>query len=647
MGRPSLKQRLTWKSLPLKSLPWKRLPWTSLPIKQWKPLLQTLAPYAGAGLLAGGLQFSTIGTGLDLLFYDTLTTHQSRANKGDPKVAILGISESDIQRFGYPIDDQLLTKGIQSLTQSGAAAIGIDFYRDKGIGPAPETLLKEIKTNPRLVMIFNAGEQIEAPPGTPVRQQAYNDLVVDDDGVIRRDLVNVTGQDEAFVALPMRLLETAGQDHGLRQKLSSPTFQGHWLEANSGGYRNLDSSGQQLLLRYRTPGSLAQWTLADVLDGRIKPQAIQGKIVLVGVTAPSIKDSFQTPFTRFATGQNLAVMPGVEIHAQRVAAQGAMANGEMPLRAAPGWVALAIFWFSLAAGITIGEKPKSLQQSVLILFLSEAGVFAVCSASLLLAGLWIGVVTPVTNLGLLAIGGWLRRGAKSQQHRRQIERLLGQATSPAVAASLWEQRDSLLVEGGFKGQLLPVTCLFADTVGFTSVSEKMKPDELLAWINRGMAICVPAITRRGGMVNKFTGDGFLAVFGVPTKSDPAESAKACVATALELQDELVKLNQQLDSEGLPPIRMRMGIHSDTVLAGSMGSTERLEYAVIGDGVNCASRLESVDKDRHTNHCRVLLSSTTRVLLEDTDLASLEPWGDIQVKGRQVPLEVYELTYPRG
>ena len=229
--------------------------------------------------------------------------------------------------------------------------------------------------------------------------------------------------------------------------------------------------------------------------------------------------------------------------------------------------------------------------------------------------------------------------------------LLGQTTSPAVAQELWSQRDTLLSNGQFEGKVLPVTVVFSDTASFTSVSERLAPAALLAWLNRGMACCVPAITRRGGMVNKFTGDGFLGVFGAPISPGTGADARAALRAALAIQEGIAALNQQLEREGAPAMRMRIGIHSGPVLAGSMGSSERLEYAIIGDTVNCASRLESLDKAHHEGVVRVLVSSSTRDLLTQGASAaellwceqlSWKAWGTLPVKGRQQPLEIWEL-----
>ena len=146
------------------------------------------------------------------------------------------------------------------------------------------------------------------------------------------------------------------------------------------------------------------------------------------------------------------------------------------------------------------------------------------------------------------------------------------------------------------------------------------------------------------MVNKFTGDGMLAVFGVPLEQDSKAEAQAAIEAAMEIKAGLEQLNKDLLQDQEPAMRIRMGIHSGEALVGSMGSAERIEYAVIGDSVNCASRLESLDKQRHEGVLRVLLSSTTLDLLDPTfkNRLNLEYWGPVQVKGREEPLEVSEL-----
>ena len=136
------------------------------------------------------------------------------------------------------------------------------------------------------------------------------------------------------------------------------------------------------------------------------------------------------------------------------------------------------------------------------------------------------------TLGFITTAGWLRRGAIGQLQRRQMERLLGQATSPAIAQELWLQRDLLLEKGSFPGRTLQVTVLFADVMGFSTAAEQSTAAETLHWLNQGMQRFVTEVIDSGGMVNKFTGDGFLAVFGVPVPRLPVRAlAKPCIAPA--------------------------------------------------------------------------------------------------------------------
>ena len=135
----------------------------------------------------------------------------------------------------------------------------------------------------------------------------------------------------------------------------------------------------------------------------------------------------------------------------------------------------------------------------------------------------------------------------------------------------------------------------------------------------------------------------LAVFGAPVSKTPAVDACQAVAAALTIQNKISTLNEALAREGQPPLRMRIGIHSGPVLTGSLGSSKRLEYAVIGDTVNCASRLEGLKKDRHEGMVRILMSGETQCLLDKVPhYVTSESWGTIHIKGRLEPLEVIEI-----
>lgn len=592
------------------------------------------------------VQSSGLAQTLDLLLYDLITTLRPKPSAQHLPITLIGIDESDIQRLGWPIDDSLFCRGLDLLLQDGALAVGFNIYRDQGVGAAQACLQERFASEPRLVAIFNVASAIPAIPGTPVERQSYNDISLDFDGALRRDLVHVAGQDAATVAFPLRVVEVATGDLSLRQRLETNTLADAWLSADAGGYhRKLDAAaGMQRMLEFRQPGSFRNYPLSALLDGAVPSDSIANRIVLIGSTAPSLRDLFVVPMSRFDHSTDKLQLPGVEIHGLRVASLLAHQRGEaVPGWLMPGWGDQLLTLAAAGLGLGLGEAFRQLRWSVLAVGAAGVGLAGVL-VGLQFEQVWIGTTTPLVALFSLAGAAWLRRGAASQEHAQQVQRLLGQATSPAVAQQLWEQRDQLLRDGRFEGRQLPVTVLFTDTANFTTVSEGLEPAALMAWLNRCMAICVPAVTRRGGMVNKFTGDGMLAVFGVPLGGDPGVEAEAAIAAALEIRAGLTALNRELAAEGLPVMRLRIGIHSGEVLSGSMGSSERLEYAVIGDTVNCASRLESLEKARHSGVVRILVSSATRALLapgSDGQRSWLE-WGPLQVKGRSEPLQVSEL-----
>lgn len=616
-------------------------------MKRPAQLLLRIGPYLIALAVLALLRQSGLAQTVDLALYDLITSRREAPSGLESPITLIGIEESDIQRYGWPIDDGLFCRGIDGLRRGGASAIGFDLYRDQGVGPEQQCLRDRFRQEPTLVSIFNVASGIAAVPGTPAERQSYNDLSLDADGVLRRDLVHVTGQDEATVSFAMRVMEVATGDRSIRGSIDAGTDDDAWLAADAGGYHNEVEAGLglQRMLLYRQPGSYRRYTLEQWLENSIPADAIRDQIVLIGSTAPSLRDLFEVPFSRFHSGVEMFQLPGLEIHANRIATLlDSRSNSAALIWTMPGWGNRLLLVVSLLAGLALGEAIPTLRRSVLVVT-AVAGAGAAGLLGLLFwSQVWVGTALPLTGLLSMAGAAWLRRGAVSQQHSQQIRRLLGQATSPAVAQQLWDQREELLSNGRFEGQQLPITVLFTDTASFTSVSERLSPRELMDWLNRGMAICVPAVTRRGGMVNKFTGDGMLAVFGVPVRQDPTAEAAAALEAAREIQAGLEQLNAELLQEGAPEMRVRAGIHSGEALVGSMGSADRIEYAVIGDTVNCASRLESLDKQRHKGVMRVLLSSNTLDILDPTirQQLQLESWGSVQVKGRDEPLEVSEL-----
>ncbi|HVO29682.1 MAG TPA: adenylate/guanylate cyclase domain-containing protein [bacterium] len=202
--------------------------------------------------------------------------------------------------------------------------------------------------------------------------------------------------------------------------------------------------------------------------------------------------------------------------------------------------------------------------------------------------------------------------------RQFIERIL--ATNPQLG----------------QGELVPVTVLFSDIRGFTTMSENMEPRKLLDLLNEYFTEMVDAVMRHGGEVDKFIGDALMAVFGKYEQS--SNDALNAVSAAIEMRSKLRVLNQRLAGRGLPEIRAGIGIHTGKVVAGLMGHHEKMEFAVLGDAVNLASRLESVTKDLGVD---ILLSEDTYAAIKDRIEA--EPIRRVNVKGRAQDVMVYRLV----
>jgi adenylate cyclase len=195
-----------------------------------------------------------------------------------------------------------------------------------------------------------------------------------------------------------------------------------------------------------------------------------------------------------------------------------------------------------------------------------------------------------------------------------------------------------LMKGNLKlgGELVPVTVLFSDIRSFTAISERMEPPALLDFLNEYFSGMVESVLNHQGVVDKFIGDAIMAVFGAPVPQP--DDALQAVKAALEMQARLAKINENFRARGLPEIRTGIGLHSGQVVAGNMGHVERMEYTVIGDAVNLASRLESMTKELK---CDVILSEDLYKQVEADIVA--EPLQRIKVKGREQDVMVYRLV----
>ena len=240
-------------------------------------------------------------------------------------------------------------------------------------------------------------------------------------------------------------------------------------------------------------------------------------------------------------------------------------------------------------------------------------------------------VTSNDELGDLAAGfNAMLNGLRQEEVIRQLFSLY---VTPEVAEHAIQHGAEL------GGQLTEATILFSDIRGFTAMTEQLGPERIIGLLNRYFDAMSDAIVSQGGLVNKFGGDSLLAVFGAPLHPAPDHAACA-IQAAQAMLAALDAFNAEQIARGEPALRIGIGIATGPVVAGNVGSEERLEYTVIGDTVNLASRLESMTKELKELDATVLLSSATAEALDVW--SDLLPVGKINVRGKQAPVRVYTL-----
>jgi adenylate cyclase len=350
----------------------------------------------------------------------------------------------------------------------------------------------------------------------------------------------------------------------------------------------------------------------------IDPKVFKDKIVFVGVTASGLHDVFETPFSH-------GVMPGIQVHA-------AVADDFLTrrfMRAAPDKVRLAtVFVAGPAIGIMATLLPAWWATGVTVVLVA---IFGWVSTRLLAGGYWINLTQPVLASSVALFGGVAYQYFVEGREKRKMKKLFGQYVSKDVYAQLVHNPE--LARLG--GQRREMSVLFSDIRGFTTVSEKGQPEEIVHLLNEYFTRMVQVVFHHRGTVDKFVGDMVMALFGAPL-ADP-DHAEHAVEAALDMMQELKKLNEKWTAEGRGTIDIGIGVNTGPMIAGNIGSDQIMSYTVIGDAVNLGSRLESLNKQYSTH---IIISDATRNHLKST--YTLKPLGDVVVKGKTKPVAIFEV-----
>ncbi len=394
-----------------------------------------------------------------------------------------------------------------------------------------------------------------------------------------------------------------------------------------------DPSGR-MILRFHGPiGTFKTYSIAAVINSQaereeglapqLDPSLFAGKTVIIGTTAPGLFDLRPTPFG--------GVYPGVEILAT---ALDNLLDGEY-IRPAPAPLTVAsLLLLALLAGLGTTYLKRIAHLAALLLAL--LALPAAASALALSAGVWLEFAAPLfAVLSSFIAASLLNYGVEGRQ-RRFIKSAFRFYLSPDVIERVLSDPGMLRLGG----ERREITAFFSDVAGFTSISEGLSPEDLVALLNAYLSAMTDIILGSGGTLDKYEGDAIIAFWNAPL-DQPDHALRACRA-ALACQRRLDELRDEFRRRWGHELRMRIGLNSGPAVVGNMGSERRFDYTAMGDTMNLASRLEGVCKQYGIHN---LVSEETHarvrgeILAREVDL--------IRVVGKKQPVRIFELVGPRS
>ena len=353
---------------------------------------------------------------------------------------------------------------------------------------------------------------------------------------------------------------------------------------------------------------------------KINPETFKNKVILIGgnvTAAPGLNDNKNTPVS--------ILHPGVDIQATAV---DNLVHNDF-LTVLPKWFnTLVTILGMLFVFYTIKSHRlfKAVTYSIFVMFL-----YFMASIACFYNCVIINVITPVVMFVITMIIGYIYNYFIENRNKEKVESAMGKYMSEDVMNNVLKNIDNL----GLGGKKATVTVLFSDIRGFTALSEKMTAPQVSELLNEYFSEMEPIVSKYNGIINKFIGDAVMAVFGEPIQDE--NHAKNAVKCGFEMLKKVEELDKKWASEGKPSIQIGVGVNTGEVFVGNIGSEKRMEYTVIGDTVNLASRLESYNKTYKT---KILISSSTYDASKD--IVEVNRISDVEIRGKSEKMDIYEI-----
>jgi adenylate cyclase len=587
---------------------------------------------------------------LDQLAFDFVVDHGSLTDSSQ-QVVLVDFDEDTFQNYKqFPLPRTLFSDVINKVAVGKPRVIGLDVLLSEKRDPADDQAMQDALTNANVVVLADQAPAGNLPAALPLPRFCQPDTPPDPNfcadgkpGAMAHAFINMPNDPDGFVrqanlfygseeSFPLLLAQQySGQAIVLDKSKKFATFLGHKIPFYDANHMTflIGSWGKEPATR------IPAW---KVIAGQIPPSAFTEKLVLIGQSSNASGDVHLTPLFRKADKGDVRLkLGGTAVHA---AAIRTLLEGKSVKLATVGVLWAVILIMATASAILLLNCDLSLGLGGLVALMAIAfGISDLLFAKLrfwmpfLPVEAGLALTLPIT-LGLrYAEERLLSKEAGLQ--REQMMKLFSSYVDPAVAETIWQRRDELFLEGEER----TATVMFTDIRSFTAMSLGQPPAVVLGWLNRYVSAMDEVIREHGGFLNKFIGDGLMIIFGLPIGKGVAEDAKRAVEAGLAMLARVESLNAEAkDHPEFPALRIGIGIHTGHLMAGSIGSANRQEYSVIGETVNLASRLESLNKPYHTE---LIMSAATMRLVADS-FPGLESLGGAKVPGIHEPVEIYTL-----
>lgn len=607
--------------------------------RQWIAQMLDILRVGGAKVVGFDVVLEEPGESAVVSAIDALNVwyreHVPEATSADPEL----LAAFETVKTAYDYDQQLAA----AIERFGRVILGIYFFPEKEAAH----LLPDDHARAREIIKRVAYKLIKFPAGQPVQPVraehfagAAPNLSLFSDAAQSFGFFNALKYDDRYIRHTMLVLEYEGTYYPslavqmLRSYLNPvippvihalPTGASTAIisEIQLGDVHIPTDEKGRLLLNYYGPGkTFTHYGLSDVVLGRVPPETFKDKIVLFGFTAAIYQDlhptSFQTNY------------PGVETHATVIAnilRQEFLSRPDVTVL----FDALIILGCGVLLGVMLPRTTPVAGAGVTLLCL--AGVIGGTHYAFLAQRIWLNMVYPLVFILLDYLTLTSYKYFTEEKKKREVKMAFQHYVSPVVVDQMLDRLDQLTL-GGERKQL---TAMFSDIRGFTSISEKMLPEELVKFLNEYLSAMTQIVLKYEGTVDKYMGDAIMAFFGAPLPQ-PDHAARAC-RTAVEMIARLNELREGWRVRGLPPMQIGIGLNSGDMSVGNMGSEERFDYTIMGDNVNLASRLEGINKQYGT---QIVISQFTYQLVRHEPFIVRE-LDAVRVKGKQEPVVIYELV----